>query len=186
MTRHRGELAEAAVVGGIVRILRANLEHDPLHGIPLVVGSIDVGENLILLQLIADWSPAGFCILRLRDVTSVRRGPNELFGERVLEAEGLRACIGRPVPDVSVTSWRTVFETLKQSTRMPLIHAEDESEATMYVGPIVEVGPHSLYLRYVNAQGVAEVDATEVPFVSVTHVEFDDPYSTILARHVRW
>ena len=171
------QVRAAAARQGYVCLKRDAVTERRIRGFVLAVS-----DELMLMQEVYDFTPDGYVIVRLRDVTGVRDGDYERFDARVLEGEGFRAV--PPPTAIDLASWRTVFASLARG-EWPLAVVEDESDVdALVVGRVLGAGETAAAFHYVSPVGVWEAEPEEIDYDEVTRVCFGDRYTTVLARYV--
>ncbi len=181
-----GEVDHAAVAealhraierGENVQIERAGMQHEHWNGFPLVVS-----DDLVLVRTLHDFTPDGFAVLRLRDVTGVTSGDAERFFERVLRAEGMLDGLPAPRP-VLLRSWRSVLESVRAHYRHAILECERVDEDDFVLGELTGVDDEAASVRYIQVDGTRERDATRVPLDELTLVRFDEQYINLFGKY---
>ena len=170
------QVRAAAARRGYLRVEREAVAARRMYGFVLAAS-----DELMLMQEIYDFTPDGYAIVRLRDVTAIRDGESERFDERVLEGEGVR--VAPPQSAIDVASWRTVFASLAGG-EWPLVLVESESDGDVWVGRVLGAGDTAAWFHYVSPVGVWDAEPEEIDYDDVTLVRFGDRYTTVLARYV--
>jgi hypothetical protein len=172
------QLRAAVARREFVRVAREAVTAERIHGFVLAAS-----DALLLMQEFRDFTPEGWAVVRLRDVTGARSDANERFAERVLEGEGIR--VSSPPSTLELDSWATVFASLLRG-EWPLVLVEREDagdDGDIWVGRLLGAGETAAALRYVNPLGVWDAGVDDIDYDDVTVVRFGDRYTTVLARY---
>jgi hypothetical protein len=172
-------LARAIARRWVVKVSRTRLPAKALYGFPL-----KLADGLVLIQTLQDFDLAGYSVIRLRDVSAVRRDERDQFAQRVVRDRVGRAAIRQPTPAVPLHDWMGLFRGLGASERVIIVEREARDHAWFAIGRILAVSADSAGIRGFDARGHWDADPTIVPFDEVTRVQFDTPYSTAFGPYL--
>lgn len=94
---------------------------------------------------------------------------------------GITAQIRRP--DVDISSWQTVFHSLKALNTLILVG--DAVNEELALGRIETVWKSRLYFREFDANGVWSEDTLVIPYSCITHVKWSTRYLTTWERYLQ-
>ena len=86
-------------------------------------------------------------------------------------------------PDVDMTGWRSIFESLKAMDRFVIV--ENELEGQFAIGVIQAVLKSQIYFRRFDADGVWEEEELVIPYSKTTSVSWGTRYADIWERYLR-
>lgn len=91
---------------------------------------------------------------------------------------------GVKMPDVDITSWGTVFHSLKKHGRFIIVENEkDEDGRFFYLGVIKKVKKSSVIISPVDADG-KWFDDVKLRYSDITSVTFGDRYSSAFEKYL--
>jgi hypothetical protein len=146
---------------------------------------LDVGEELVLLQVFHDFYPEGIAVLRLCDVLEVRYGPYEHHWERMLRAEGIAptALVGAPPP---LDDMHDLLESLRERGANVIVECEDDEEpiSDFYIGRVLKVDAGTIEFANFDALGKWDDEPHRIELAEITNVGIQTPYLEIFSRHL--
>ncbi len=122
-----------------VAIERIDIDPSALYGFVLAFSS-----DLVLIHLLDDFRLDGYRILRVRDISKVRRS---YVPSRILKAEGILAQVGLAC-SIDLKSWQSVFRDLKALGRNIIVEGEQPEVDAFTIGKIIRVNKKTLSMRY--------------------------------------
>ncbi len=141
-------------------------------------------EKLFLSSVEGDFDFRGYHIGKFSNVNTVdvRTSGDRLF--EIIKAEGLSKYLD--VPDVDLSGWKTVFESLQKWGGYIIVKNEKDydSEYSFVIGKIIKVTSKSVTMKNVNCDGVWEEDLYHIPFSKITTVEFNTPYCNVFSKYI--
>lgn len=147
---------------------------------------IDVGAELVLMQVFHDFYPEGLAVLRLADILDIRCGPHEHLWERMLRAEGISPTplVGSPPP---LDDMRGLLEALRVRGSNVIVECEDDDEpiCDFYIGRILKVDADAVDFANFDALGNWDDEPHHIELAEVTQVEIDTPYLEVFSRHLQ-
>ncbi len=156
--------------------VRYNYENDKYYHF---LFPLKTSDKLFLGAVEEDFILDGYTIRRYRDVKKV-----EDKGGKYLEinrAEGVLEELF--IPDVDVTSWKTVFESLQKIGKNIIV--EDENNENFAAGKIEKVLSNKIIFKCFDADGIWEDCTWEIPFSGVTTVTFSSRYIDVFSKYVK-
>jgi hypothetical protein len=124
----------------------------------------------------------GYSIRRFRDMKKV-----EVKNDKCLEINRLEGNIDKiKMPEVDITSWETVFNSLKQLGKNIIIQKESINleESQFFIGKIEDVHSKFLTCRNFDADGVWDDELSKIPYTSITSVTFGSIYVDIFSKYL--
>lgn len=116
----------------------------------------------------------GFQIRKISDLKKIEI-KNDVCA-KINEKNGLLRDVERP--DIDLSSWQTVFESLRPLDRFVIIKNEkfEAGEEFFYIGTIKKAKRASVVIIPFDANG-NWVEDVEIPYSKITSVTFEDRYS---------
>lgn len=145
---------------------------------------INYSKEFVLMQEVDDFLLRDYVIFPIAAISEISYGYNERYYNKIMSKEKL-------VPpdfkkyNVDLTSWTTVFKTIKEAGFNVIIENEDPADKTFDIGPIIRTTDHAVYIRYFNSLGYLDKEPTKIPFTKITLAKFDSLYINIFAKHLR-
>lgn len=145
-----------------------------------------VDKGLVFLRQFDDFEPDGYCVLRERDIISLRSGEHERHWDHMLQSEGLLGGLRNP-PRIDLSSMASAIQSIEALERFLIIECEDDREPIedFYLGELVEIDTESVHLRTVDALGRWEPSVAMVPLVEITQVQFSTAYLRHFVKYIR-
>ena len=141
-------------------------------------------EKLFLSSVEADFDFSGYHIGKISniDTIDVRTNGDKLF--EIIKAEGLSKYFD--VPDVNLSDWKTVFESLQKQDGYIIVKCEKDydTEYAFTIGKIIKVTTKSITMKDFNGDGEWYEDVFNIPFSKITCVEFNSRYCNIFSKHI--
>ena len=138
-----------------------------------------VNNQFMLGQAEIDFLLDGYCIRKISQLKKVeinddkRNELNKLYG---VTAEV-------KMPEVDISSWKSIFDSLKALDRFIII--EDEINGQFSIGIIEKVLQNKLYFKQFDANGVWDEENLEIPYSQITTVQWDTRYTNVWERYLR-
>jgi len=144
-----------------------------------------VGREWTLLQQFHDFSPEGYTVLRVQDITGVRSGEYERHWERMLAAEGLLDRISVP-GDVPLDDIPEILKWLQRRCQNIIVECEDleEDVEDFYIGQILSVDEEGVCFANFDGLGRWDKAPHAIPFGEITKVQFETPYVETFSRYL--
>jgi len=162
-----------------VKIRRSKLDADDLNVIPL-----GIGQNLVLLQNLYDFTMDGYLIIRLKDISSISITRSQQFTQYILKKEGILNRISKP-PITSLDNWKSVLEELDIYNKNIIIECEDIEPPNFYIGKIKGINKNSIYLLYFNGAGEWDKEPTEIPYNEITSLGLESNYINVISKYLK-
>ena len=140
---------------------------------------IALSETLFLSQNEDDFLLDGYTIRKLAHLRKVEI-KNDLCNE-INKRNGLTDQI--KMPKVDLTSWQTVFTSLKAMNTAVIVEAERSDEFA--IGKITKVWNTKIYFREFDADGVWRDEETVIPYSCITKVMWGTRYALGWEKYLR-
>ena len=141
-------------------------------------------EKLFLSSVEGDFDFSGYHIGKISniDTIDVRTNGDKLF--EIIKAEGLSKYFD--VPDVNLSDWKTVFESLQKQDGYIIVKCEKDydTEYAFTIGKIIKVTTKSITMKDFNGDGERYEDVFNIPFSKITCVEFNTRYSDVFSKYI--
>ena len=138
-----------------------------------------LSEELMLGAQEDDFLLDGFQIRRLSDLRCVEE--EEYLCARINEVNGLLSDVEKPPIDLS--SWKNVFESLKQMGLMIIVENEYEKGGFFRLGYIDDVKPSHIVFTAYDADG-QRTDNMLIFYDNISSVTFGDRYSVTWHKYL--
>ena len=164
-----------------VRITRSRPSESRLNGY-----LIEASDELLLMHCFDDFEPDGYTIIRVADVTGLRRCPYEQWWDHMLEQEGLLGALDHP-PNIDLQDMRSAMESVGTQYGQMIIECEDEDEdiEDFYLGELVSTNYDTAYLLDYDSLGFWAKEPKDILMDEITMVQFDTPYIRIFSKYTR-
>ncbi|MDP1817980.1 MAG: hypothetical protein Q8K92_26240 [Leadbetterella sp.] len=86
---------------------------------------------------------------------------------------------------MDLTSCATILKSIKKLGFNVIIENENPADETFDIGPITKITKSSVYVRYFNAKGILNEEATKINWDLITIVKFDTKYINIFSKYLR-
>jgi hypothetical protein len=138
-------------------------------------------ERLFLVANEDDFILDGYSIFRFKDVSELKI-KNDLCNQ-ILKSEGLTTRIS--IPNVDISNWKTVFESLKTINKNIIIEKQDidEDNREFVIGRIEKIYKNFAYVWHFDADGIW-YDAIKVPFSEITNITFGSRYIEVFSKYI--
>ena len=87
------------------------------------------------------------------------------------------------MPDVDITSWQTIFDSLQKLDRFIII--EDEINEQYAIGVIEKTFKNKLHFKPFDADGIWEDKSWEIPYSQITSVKWATRYADTWERYLK-
>lgn len=130
-----------------------------------------VNDAFILGQEEDDFLLNGYCIRKLSQLKKV-----EIKDDKCNAINKLLGVIDQiQMPDVDISSWKTIFDSLKALDRFIII--EDEINGRFTIGVIEETLKNKLRFKEFDADGIWSEENLEIPYSTITSVKWGTRYA---------
>lgn len=141
---------------------------------------LDNSDKLFLGVEEDDFILNGYQIRKISDLNKIEI-KNDLC-TKINEETNLLANVRKP--DVDISSWKTVFESLKTFNIFVIVENEKlDGESFFYMGYITESRKACVVFSHIDADGKWH-DNIEIPYSEVTSVTFNDRYSKTWQKYL--
>lgn len=139
----------------------------------------DVNEKFLLGQEENDFLLDGYCIRKISQLKKVEIKSDKC--NEINKAIGITNQI--KVPNVDISSWKSIFESLKVLNKFIII--EDEVNEKFAIGIIEKICTNKVLFRAFDADGEWQSDALNIPYISITNVAWETRYTNNWERYLR-
>ncbi len=152
-------------------------DHNYRYYFPLAVS-----DRLFLAANEDDFILDGFTVRRFCDVKKVEIKNDKCI--EIIRTEGILDKMS--VPDVDVTDWHSVFESLSRLDINIIIERESllDDEQEFAIGKIEKVLKSKLIFKDFDADGIWQSNYYEIPFSKITSVTFSSRYIEVFSKYV--
>lgn len=161
-----------------IKIRRSKINADDLNVIPLAIG-----QNLVLLQDLYDFSLDGYVIIRIKDVTSVVITKSQQFSQFILKEEGILNQIRKPLIS-SIDTWENVLTELSNLGKNIIVECENIDTSKFFIGKIIALNKESLFILHFNGAGEWDEEPTEILLKDITSISFDSRYINVISKYL--
>ena len=142
---------------------------------------LQVSDKLLLGIEEDDFALDGFFIRKISDLKTIEMRDNLC---NKIESE-LNLLAGVQLPQIDVTSWQSVFESLKSLNRLIIVETEDSDNyySSFHMGFITEIKKSSIVISEIDADGVWYKDI-QILYSDITSVNFGDRYSKTWQQYI--
>ena len=156
---------------GTYNLCRCFFNYDPYYWYFYI---LDVSENLFLGIEEDDFVLDGFQIRKISDIKKLQIKDDVC--RRINEEN--RLLDGIKKPQIQLSSWKTVFESLKPLNTLIIVENEktDKGNDFFHMGYITEIKKSHIVFSSVDADGVW-YDNVKILYSEITSVTFNDRYS---------
>ncbi len=124
----------------------------------------------------------GYSIRRFRDITKI-----EIKDDKCLEINILEGNIEKLiVPDLDLTDWETIFNSLKRIGKNIVIEEENINveESQFVIGKIEGVHSMFVYFRNFDADGIWDKEFVKIPYTRITSITFGSRYVDVFSKYL--
>ena len=161
----------------LVSIYREAIDANSIEG--YILGASD---KLIVLQYVYDFNLDGLVVLRIEDISEVRRSKTSIFQQALLAKEGVE----QRVPfgaSFNAESWRSIVTQLAQQYPIMILECESEEEPDFVIGRVDKTTVEEVHIQ--GFSGVAEWHdtPTKLPLTQLTSCQVDTNHINFYQRH---
>lgn len=150
------------------------------YGEEMLCVPLDVSDKFFIGAAVYDFMIDGWVIRRVGRIDRIRSKSDKISA--ICEAEGL--CRRAADPKVNLTSWRSVFRSIRAMNRNVIIEHENSEKSELYIGRIEAVKKRGVCLRYFDSEGVWDEEPIEIPYYRITGVTFGTRYLEIFSKYL--
>jgi hypothetical protein len=143
---------------------------------------LDYSEDFVLFANTTDFQLDGYLILPIAYITKIECKKSDKRFDYIMQQEGEFDKI-EYIYKIDLTSWTTIFNSLKTQNLMPII--EDEIKGGFLIGEIKEIKPKSVMIHYFNGQGILDKEWTKKRFKEITKIQFDNHYINVFKKYLK-
>lgn len=123
-------------------------------------------------------------IIRIKDITGVKRSDSEKFSDFILKKEGILNQIKLP-NIVNVDDFKVVFQELKILEKNIIVECENIDISDFYIGKIIKVNNNSVLFLHFDGVGEWREEPSLIPFKEITSISFDKRYINIISKYIK-
>lgn len=134
----------------------------------------------MLIAYLYDFMFDGYKVLRLKDITNLRRDEVDEFHYYIIQQQGMLNDLNR-LEGAKIDSWSAVFGYLRNRGQMIDISLEKvEDQRNFFVGKVEEVQGAYLLFREVTVLGVPKRRRKKIYYKDITMISFGNRYAEML------
>ena len=140
-------------------------------------------SELLLLRSCLNFRLDGFVAVRVEDIASIVPSPTFT---RIALSENPRDEASR-MPEICIDTMRTLLRELclrRCNVEIECENCDDSDEAGFHIGRIVGLRRDRLWFNFFSSEGAWFDSPYDIPYSSVTRVEFGSDYIDTFARHI--
>ena len=143
---------------------------------------LKTSDKLFLSADEDDFILNGFSIRRFCDIRKVELKNDKCV--EIIKKEGILDNLN--VPDIDVTNWYTVFNSLSELDTNIIIEKEsrDDDEWEFAIGKIIKVLKTKVIFKDFDADGIWQEENCEIPYSQITTVTFASRYVDVFSKYV--
>ncbi|MDP4145813.1 MAG: hypothetical protein Q8936_15215 [Bacillota bacterium] len=143
---------------------------------------LTINDKLFLAINEYDFIFDGFSIYRFKDLIKVKI-KNDMC-DKILKYEGLTTDIA--VPNVDITDWKSVFESLKKMKRNIIVEKKsiDDEDSEFVIGRIEKIYKNFAYIWNFDADGIWNDSPIKVPYSQITNITFGSRYVDTFSKYL--
>jgi len=157
-------------------ISRKKIKDFSIDGVPIAISN-----NLLQIQHIWDFYLDGYKIIRLSDITKVKRSKTEVLFQKIINKE-YPTIIPDILEGIVITNWLSVLSYFKENSRVIIVEDETE-EGEFYIGRVIKVDNEVLSMSHFDALGKWDEKTYEIPLANITCITYGDKYSAMLIKY---
>ena len=156
----------------------ALLNYDPNE---LYFYVLDVAENLFLCVEEDDFMLDGFQIRKISDLKKLEI--DDTISQKINEEN--RLLKGVRAPEIDLSTWKSVLESLKPLDTLIIVENEKDSDnGFFHMGYVTEIQKKFVVFSAVDADGIW-YENIKIPYSQITSVTFNDRYSQTWQRYLQ-
>ena len=139
-------------------------------------------DKLFLAAIEDDFIMDGFAVYRFKDLMKAKIKNDKC--DEILRSEGVFDKLD--IPDIDISSWQTVFESLKATGENIIVEKQslDEDEWEFVIGRIEDIYKKFAYVRHFDADGIWQDEPYRIPYTEITNITFKNRYVTVFSKYV--
>jgi len=157
--------------------------YDTAIGFPLAVS-----EEMVLLHEVMEFHLAGYSVMPIHEIRSVRSKKAERALERIFEAEGLMKKVG--IADAPLLNdWPDLFGWFKRQSRLVQVEFFEAAEPgfsdeAFAIGRITGLSARSVAVLSFDPSGNWDSEATVAAYDNIKRVRWDTEYINIFSKYL--
>lgn len=157
-----------------VTLSRKKLGLPPLLCVPLLVS-----DDLVLVAPYVDFTPDGYEVMRLRDISRVGEDGRVAFHGRIMQAEGVLDALGTPV-EVPLGDFPELLAYLMEAREPVIVTGKNDA---YLLGTIEKTGKNRLSVRYIDGEGHTDARLSRIPYEDITSVAYGTRYLHLVVQY---
>jgi hypothetical protein len=157
--------------------------YDTCMGFPLAVS-----EEMVLLHEIVEFHLAGYSVMPIYEIRSVRSKKAERMVEKIFEGEGLRAKVGlEEMPPLS--DWPDIFQWFRRAGKLIQVEFFETNEPgfsdeAFAVGKITGLSARSVAVLNFDPSGAWDSEATVIAYENIKRIRFETEYINVFSKYL--
>ncbi|HVS71510.1 MAG TPA: hypothetical protein VHQ47_09670 [Phycisphaerae bacterium] len=150
--------------------------------------ALGASEEMVLLHEIVEFHLAGYSVMPLYEIRSVRSKKAERMVERIFEGEGLMKKVGlEEMPPLS--DWPDLFQWFRRAGRLVQVEFFETpepgfSDEAFAVGKITGLSSRSVAVLNFDPSGNWDSEATVISYDNIKRVRFETEYINVFAKYL--
>ncbi len=161
----------------LVSIRRDRIVDDGVQGFVLAVS-----PTLVAIQQVDDFRLDGLMVLRLEDITEVRRGDSDQFQQALLAEEGLVQQVPFGMA-FDLSDWSAVITQLSREHGYLILEREANEDPDFAIGRVIRTTADAVRFKFFSVVAHWKDIPEEILFEDITCCEVDTNYLTVYRRH---
>jgi hypothetical protein len=145
---------------------------------------LSFSRDFMLVQKEEEFYLNGYAIIKMDLFEGIRRGPVEMLFERVLTSEKVLETFYGIDFLVNLTSWESIFHSLKANNIYVIAECEDMDEPTLLVlGKITTIANDFVEILGIDDEGHFYDSPTKIHYKELTLLKFKDRYIEMFQKY---
>ncbi len=163
----------------LISIERKEIDANRIQG--FILGA---STNLVLVQYVYDFKLDGLMILRVSDISDLRRSKTDKFQLKLLKDENIYDRVNFNV-NYDPTDWKTAILGLNKDFEYFILENELASDPVFLIGRITKITPRSVHLKYFSGAGNWDKEPSVIKYSDITACQVDTNYINVYRRYFR-
>ncbi len=139
-------------------------------------------ENLLLIEVVEDFLPDGYKIIRKDDITEIKHSESDEYAEYIFEQEGIIR--GEQRPDIkNLNSIKEVLKQFVDSKENIIVECETDDNSFL-IGKVIECGENTFLFLDFDGVGKWSKSPIEVLYSKVTCISLRGRYLKIMSKYL--
>ena len=139
-------------------------------------------KDLLLIEIVDDFLPDGYKIIRKADITEIRHSESDEYAEYIFEQEGI--IHGQQRPDIqNLDSIKDVLKQFVDSEENIIVECETDDNSFL-IGKVIECGKNTFFFLDFDGIGQWNQSPIEVLYSKVTCIGLRGRYLRIMSKYL--